>query len=126
MTDKEATQCYDQMFIIEKYERVISYLYPVAQNLPRKHGIARDMFLNTLLGQVELFIVAGKTNQVSRLYQADAGLAMLRFWLRFLSKPQIRGITPRQKETAQVLIAEVGKILGKWVVRLKSKGQVGK
>jgi hypothetical protein len=38
----------------------------------------------------------------------------------------VRGITPRQKETAQTLIAEVGKVLGAWVMRLKSKGQVGK
>jgi len=84
--EKEATKCYDQMLIVEKYETVISYLYPIAQNLPRKHAVARDLFLETLLGQVNLFIVAGKSNQASRLYQADAGLAMLRFWLRFLGK----------------------------------------
>ena len=125
MKEKEATQCYDQMLIVEKYETVISYLYPIAQNLPRKHAVARDMFLETLLGQVELFIVAGKSNQTSRLYQADAGLAMLRFWLRFLGKKQVHGITPHQMEVAQVLIAEVGKILGSWVSRLKGKGQTG-
>ena len=84
------------------------------------------MFLNALLGQVELFIVAGKSNQISRLYQADAGLAMLRFWLRFLGKSQLRGITPHQMQTAQTLIAEVGKILGSWIMRFKSKGQAGK
>jgi len=120
---KEATKCYDQMFIVEKYEKVISYLYPIAQNIPRKHGVARDMFLDCLLGQVNLFIVAGKSNQVSRLYAADAGLATLRFWLRFLSgiqKPH--EMTPHQVETAQVLIAEVGNILGAWIARLNRKG----
>lgn len=120
---KEATKCYDQMFIVEKYEKVISYLYPIAQNIPRKHGVARDMFLDCLLGQVNLFIVAGKSNQVSRLYAADAGLATLRFWLRFLSgiqKPH--AMTPHQVETAQVLIAEVGSILGAWIARLNRKG----
>lgn len=55
----EATRCYDQMLIVEKYEKVISYLYPIAQSLPRAHGVARNMFLESLLGQVELFIVAG-------------------------------------------------------------------
>lgn len=125
MKEKEATQCYDQMLIVEKYETVISYLYPIAQNLPRRHAVARDMFLETLLGQVELFIVAGKSNQASRLYQADAGLAMLRFWLRFLGKKQVRGITPHQMEVAQVLISEVGKILGAWITRLKGKGHTG-
>lgn len=123
--DKEATKCYDQMLIVEKYETVILYLYPIAQNLPRKHGVVRDMFLQTLLEQVNLFVVAGKTSQASRLYQADAGLAMLRFWLRFLSKDQIRGITPHQMETAQALIAEVGRILGSWIMRQKGKGHVG-
>ncbi len=120
---QEATKCYDQMFIVEKYEKVISYLYPIAQNIPRRHGVAREKFLDCLLGQVNLFIVAGKSNQVSRLYAADAGLATLRFWLRFLSgiqKPH--GMTPHQVEAAQVLIAEVGKILGAWIVRLNHKG----
>jgi hypothetical protein len=28
------------MAIVEKYERVISYLYPIAQSMPRKHGVA--------------------------------------------------------------------------------------
>ena len=72
------------MAISEKYERVIAYLYPIAQSIPRKHGVVRDMFLQCLLGQPDLFFQAGKSNQVSRIYAADAGLAQLRFWMRFL------------------------------------------
>lgn len=30
---EEAVKCYDQMLIVEKYEKVISYLYPIAQRL---------------------------------------------------------------------------------------------
>lgn len=120
---KEEGACYDQMAIVEKYEKVISYLYPIAQSLPRKHGVARDMFLAALLGQVQLFIVAGKSNQVSKVYAADAGLAVLRFWLRFLLT--VRGLTPHQLQTAQVLIAEVGKMVGSWIIGLKRKGQTG-
>ena len=41
---KDGSVSYDQMAIMEKYERVIAYLYPIAQSMPRKHGIARDMF----------------------------------------------------------------------------------
>lgn len=78
---EEGVKCYDQMLIVEKYEKVISYLYPIAQSLPRAHGVARNMFLECLLGQVE---------------------------------------------TAQVLIAEVGRILGAWIVRVGRKGQSGK
>ena len=38
--EKEVAQCYEQMNIVEKYETVIAYLYPIAQNIPRKHGVA--------------------------------------------------------------------------------------
>lgn len=27
--------------IVDKYEQVIDYLYPILQNVPRKHGVAR-------------------------------------------------------------------------------------
>lgn len=74
---KDAAACYDQMVIVEKYERVIAYLYPIAQSIPRKHGVVRDMFLKTLFGQAELFYEAGKTNQIGKVYIADAGLAHL-------------------------------------------------
>jgi hypothetical protein len=29
--------------MVEKYERVIDYLYPLAQTIPRKHGTFRHM-----------------------------------------------------------------------------------
>jgi hypothetical protein len=77
--EKEVVQSYEQMAIVEKYETAIAYLYPVAQNLPRRHGVAREMFLECLLGQVQLFVEAGKSGQISRLYVADAGLAQLQF-----------------------------------------------
>jgi hypothetical protein len=123
--DKDAAQSYAQMAIVERYETVISYLYPIAQSLPRKHGVVRDMFLQCLLGQVQLFVEAGKSNQVSRLYVADAGLAHLRFWLRFLLGSQVKGITSHQVETAQTLIAEVGRMLGAWVQQHKRRGPHG-
>lgn len=123
--EKEVTQCYEQMNIIEKYETVIAYLYPIAQNIPRKHGVAKAMFIECLLEQVKLIVEAGKSGQISRLYVADAGLSQLRFWLRFLVSKQVRSITPHQVETAQVLIAEVGRLLGAWIVKQKRRGQHG-
>ena len=123
--EKDAAQSYEQMIVVEKYETVIAYLYPIAQNLPRKHGVAKSMFTECLLEQVKLFVEAGKSNQISRLYIADAGLSHLRFWLRFLSSNPVRGITPHQVETAQVLIAEVGRLLGGWMVKQKRRGQHG-
>ena len=123
--EKEVTQCYEQMNIVEKYETVIAYLYPIAQNIPRKHGVAKTMFIECLLEQVKLIVEAGKSGQISRLYVADAGLSQLRFWLRFLVSKQVRSITPHQVETAQVLIAEVGRLLGAWIVKQKRRGQHG-
>lgn len=123
--EKEVTQCYEQMSIVEKYETVIAYLYPIAQNIPRKHGVAKAMFIECLLEQVKLIVEAGKSGQISRLYVADAGLSQLRFWLRFLVSKQVRSITPHQVETAQVLIAEVGRLLGAWIVKQKRRGQHG-
>ena len=123
--EKEVLQSYEQMAIVEKYETAIAYLYPVAQNLPRRHGVAREMFLECLLGQVQLFVEAGKSGQVSRLYIADAGLAQLRFWLRFLTSKAVRGMTPHQEQTAQVLLAEVGRLLGGWIAGQKRRGQHG-
>jgi len=123
--EKEAAQCYEQMNIVEKYETVIAYLYPIAQNIPRKHGVAKAMFIECLLEQVKLIVEAGKSGQVSRLYIADAGLSHLRFWLRFLVSRQVRSITPHQVETAQVLIAEAGRLLGAWIAKQKRRGQHG-
>ena len=123
--EKEVAQCYEQMNIVEKYETVIAYLYPIAQNIPRKHGVAKAMFIECLLEQVKLIVEAGKSVQISRLYVADAGLSQLRFWLRFLTSKQVRSITPHQVETAQVLIAEVGRLLGAWIVKQKRRGQHG-
>ena len=119
----EAGKCYDQMAIVEKYERVIAYLYPIIQSMQRKHGVARDMFLQCLLGQPDLFFQAGKSNQVSKIYAADAGMAHLRFWMRFLLS--IRSMTLHQLETAQLLLSEVGAMLGAWIKRRQKQGQAG-
>jgi len=119
MKDEHASV--EQLAIVEKYERFINYAYPIAQNAPRRHGRARDMFLTAMLGQVQLFIEAGKSNQVSKLYIADAGLAHLRFWLRFLVHPSRKIITPKQHRHALSILAECGQMLGAWIAG-KRKG----
>lgn len=120
---KDPLACHTQLAVVEKYEAIIAYLYPIAQNIPRSHGVAKAMFIECLLGQVKLFIKAGKSNQISQLFVADAGLAELRYWLRFLSGPLVRKMTSHQVEVAQVMIAEVGKMLGKWIATQKRKGK---
>ncbi len=95
------------MAIVERYERFIEYVYPILQNCPRKHGVVRDTVLKAVFAQVDLLIVAGKSQQPSRLYSADANLAYLRFWLRFMSSPVRRIITQDQHRIALEHLSEV-------------------
>ncbi len=119
---RDETATYEPMAIVERYERVINYLYPILQSAPRKHGIARDEALKALFGQVDLFIQAGKSHQISRLYSADANLGVVRFWLRFMADPGRRIMTHDQHRTASALLAEVGAMLGSWMRSMKSRG----
>lgn len=109
---------YNDLIIIEKYEKFLNYMYPIAQNIPRKHGIVKKMFIESLLGQVKLFSIAGKSNQVSKLYTCDAGLQEIRFWLRFMEDSNRKLITPKQHQVSSLQLEEVGKILGSWIKSL--------
>ena len=122
---QKSGQCFEQMAVVEKYETVIAYCYPIAQNIPREHGIAKEMFIRALLGQVALFTAAGKSNQISKVYAADAGLADLRFWFRFTAQSKIRGMTPHQHQVALTMLAEVGAMVGSWIKRMRRKGVNG-
>jgi len=108
------------MAIIEKYERVINYLYPIAQSMPRKHGVMRDMFLSCLLGLPKEIYRAGKTNHVSKVYEVDAMLAELRFWMRRLFENKC--LTIKQLQAAQALVSEVGSMVGSWVKKKRQQG----
>lgn len=101
--------------IVERYETVVAYLYPIVQRCPRRHGMLRDALLGLIVDQVGLFYQAAKSRQASRLYAADANLATLRFWLRFVADPSIKIITPAQHRAALKLLAEVGAMLGAWI-----------
>ena len=114
--DKQASS--DQMLIIEKHERVIAYLYPIIQRTPRQHGVLRDKMLACLFDTADYIMQAGKSGHVSKLYAADASIAMLRFYLRFYTEG-IRHTTTKQHNHALALIAEVGSLLGAWIKRKK-------
>ena len=108
--------------IVEKYEACVNYLYPILQNCPRRHGIARDRALAVLLGVPEQLYAAAKIQQVSKLYAVDGSLAALRFWLRFFVHADRRVITSRQERIALAMLAEVGRMLGGWQRTLKARG----
>jgi len=114
--DKQASS--DQMLIIEKHERVISYLYPIVQRTPRQHAMLRDKMLACLFDQADHVMQAGKSGHISKLYAADANLAMLRFYVRFY-RDGVRHLTIKQERHALALIAEVGALIGSWIQRRK-------
>jgi len=101
--------------IIERYEHFLNYIYPVYIGIRRAHYIIRDQAIAAALRQPSLFVDAAKSGQASKLYAADAGLATLRFHLRFLADPARKLISRRQHEVASVHLAEVGKMLGGWI-----------
>ena len=99
-----------QLIIIEKYEDFSNYIYLVLQNIPRKHGILKERIIQLVFEQVELFYKAIKSDSKSRLYEADANLASIRFYLRFLANENRKLISQKQHQTASIKLAEVGKI----------------
>ena len=109
----------EQMIIVNKFQFVLDYLYPILQNAPRKHGVLRNRILDTLFEQVDLFITAGKSNQKSKLYLCDAGLAKLRFLLRFATSPKRKLLSRSQHATALIQIAECGGMLNEWIRKKK-------
>lgn len=103
------------LVIIEKYDGFINYIYPVVQNMDRKHGTVKEMITQSIFIQTELFYKALKSDQKSKLHEADANLATIRYWLRFMANDKRRFITQHQHQVAGIKIDEVGKILGTWI-----------
>lgn len=109
----------DELAVIERYDQAVNYLYPIIQNMPRAHGRFRDRLLEALVATPGHMYSAAKSAQVSRVYAVDAALAELRWLLRFAVHPKRKLITPHQQEVAAIHLAEVGKMVGAWAVRLK-------
>jgi hypothetical protein len=96
MIVRDENSAIDALAIVERYEAFVSYLYPILQNSPRKHGVLRDVVLAGLFAPIGGLYHAAKSRQVSRLYAVDAEFATLRSHMRFLVKPGIRIVTPHQ------------------------------
>ena len=110
----------DVLAIVEKYEAFVSYLYPILQHSPRKHGVLRDAVLAALLAPIGDLYHAAKSKQISRLHAVDAEFATLRWHLRFLSSVNVRIVGPKQHQVALALLAEPGRMLNAWQRKLKS------
>lgn len=109
--------------IVEKYEATVSYLYPILQSFPRRHGALRDSMIGMLMDTVGLLYQAAMSKQASRLYAADAHLATLRFWLRFACGKKL--LSHHQHQVALRYLAETGAMLGAWIHKVKGNGRSG-
>lgn len=105
----------ENLVIIQKYEDFVNYIYPKIQAIDRKDGYVKQKFINLLFEQVECLYKAVKTLQISKLYEADANLASIRFYIRFFANKQVKSISMNQSQHAGILIAEVGKILNSMI-----------
>lgn len=103
------------MAILERFDGFVNYLYPMLTNTSRQHRVMRDTLLAAMFAQYKLFHGAGKSSQLSRIYEADAGMAYLRELLRFMAGPDRKLVSRRQYEIASVHLAETGAMLGAWV-----------
>jgi hypothetical protein len=120
LSDELASQ--KQLAIIERFEGFVNYVYPIANSVRRAHSAVRDRLIGAMFEQVSLFQQAGKSSQISKLYLADAGLAHLRYLLRFLADGNRRLISRHQHEVASIHLAETGRMLGAWIKSKAAKG----
>jgi hypothetical protein len=112
----------DQLKIIEKYEDFVNYIYPICINIPKGgHMTLRNKITECIFNQIELFIQAGKSNQISKLYLADSGISLLKFYLRFISNPSRKIISQNQYKVASLHLYEVETLLIEWIKSMKSQ-----
>jgi len=102
----------NKLVLIEKYDVFLNYIYPIVQRIPRAHGLLKERVLQLVFEEVVLLYKAVKSPSVSKIYEADATLAVIRHHLRFLADPKRKMISLKQHHVASIQLAEVGKIIG--------------
>lgn len=112
---KDKYNSHKPLLIIEKFEKYVNYVYPILQNIPRTHGIFKEESIRQLFHFVDLINEATKSNQISKLYLADACLASIRYKLRFMVFGKRKIITQHQQEVCLAQLAEVGGIINAWI-----------
>jgi hypothetical protein len=113
------------MAIIERFDGLTNYLYPMLTNTSRQHRVFRDTMIAAIFEQYRLFHAAAKSGQASRIYEADAGLAYLKELLRFSAGPDRKLVSRRQCEVASVHLAETGAMLGAWIRSVQKRSGGG-
>jgi len=105
MIVRDENSATDALAIVERYEAFVTYLYPILQTSPRKHGVFRDVVLAQLFSPIGGLYHAAKSRQVSRLHAVDAEFATLRSHMRFMVRSTVRIITPHPDISGDLLHA---------------------
>lgn len=113
------TSSMTELLIITKYNEYFMYLYPMVVNLSNRHRVLRDHMVSEMVSQYTQLHLAVKTNQLSKYYLADTGLATLREYMRILSSPNLKLMSLKQYGLASAKLTEVGKLLGSRIKDLK-------
>jgi len=109
----------ENLILIEKFEEFVNYIYPVLQNIQRKHGVVKEKAIQSIFYQIELFYKSIKSNHISKIYEADANLATIRFYLRFFADRNRKLISQKQHQVASIKLAEVGRIIHSWIAKYR-------
>lgn len=116
---KDENASYKPLIIIEKFENYMNYIYPILQNIPRKHGVFKEEAIRQLFQFVDLVNDASKTNQISKLYLVDSCLASIRYKLRFMVHAKRKIITQKQQQTSLMFLGELGGMVNSWIKSCK-------
>ena len=105
----------EKLIIIEKYDEFLHYIYPVLQKITRTEGILKEDAIELIFGTPELIYRSIKSPQISKMYDVDIRLSVIRHRIRFLSDDRIKVISEKQSQVSQVKLGEVGRIVGKMI-----------
>lgn len=113
----------ETLVLIKKYDEFVEYIYNPLIHAPIRHKIIRDKLMEAIMEQYSLLHKAIKTNQISKVYEADAGLATIRSYLRIMGSKDLkrRVLSLRQCAVAETILSESGKILGSMISKVKKK-----
>lgn len=113
----------ETLVLIKKYDEFVEYIYNPLIHAPIRHKIIRDKLMEATMDQYSLFHKAVKSNQLSRIYEADAGLATIRSYLRIMGSKDLkrRVLSLRQCSVAETILSESGKMLGAMTTKVKKK-----
>lgn len=110
--------------IIARYDGGVNYLYPLVNNISHKHRAIKDAMLSAMFEQYRLFHEAAKSNQVSKIYLADAGLAHIKELLRFMADPaRKRSVTSAKRKIARYRKSGDKQALGRFVSSWRGHAQ---